>query len=216
MAAPIPIATVRVSCLGKSAYYMGMNMTRILLINDTPMHTGRLSESLAAAGYQVVAEVQSAIDLPRAVEQYRPDVIIVDAESPSRDALEQLCAVNAAAPRPIVMFTEERDQAVIRAAVQAGVTAYVVDGLSPSRLQPLLDVAITRFQEEQQLRSKLENTERQLAERKLVEKAKGILIDKRGMTEEAAYQLLRKTAMERGQRIGEVARNLIDASKLLG
>ncbi len=191
-------------------------MTRILLINDTPMHTGRLSESLTAAGYQVVAEVQSAIDLPQAVEQYRPDVIIVDAESPSRDALEQLCAVNAAAPRPIVMFTEERDQAVIRAAVQAGVTAYVVDGLSPSRLQPLLDVAITRFQEEQLLRNKLENTERQLADRKLVEKAKGILIDKRGMTEEAAYQLLRKTAMERGQRIGDVARNLIDASKLLG
>lgn len=193
-----------------------MTMTRILLVNDTPMHIGKLHDSLAQAGYQVVAEVHSAIDLPRAVEQFRPDVIIVDAESPSRDALEQLCAVNAAAPRPIVMFTEERDQAVIRAAVQAGVTAYVVDGLSPSRLQPLLDVAITRFQEEQQLRNKLENTERQLAERKLVEKAKGILIDKRGMTEEAAYQLLRKTAMERGQRIGEVARNLIDASKLLG
>ncbi|MBS1154147.1 MAG: response regulator [Proteobacteria bacterium] len=212
----MPIAAGCISCLGKSAYYMVMNMTRILLINDTPMHTGRLAESLTAAGYLVVAEVQAAIDLPRAVEQYRPDVIIVDAESPSRDALEQLCAVNAAAPRPIVMFTEERDQTVIRAAVQAGVTAYVVDGLSPSRLQPLLDVAITRFQEEQQLRSKLESTERQLAERKLVEKAKGILIDKRGMTEEAAYQLLRKTAMERGQRIGEVARNLIDASKLLG
>ncbi len=193
-----------------------MKTTRILLVNDTPMHIGKLHASLLAAGYQVVAEVQSAIDLPQAVAQHKPDVIIVDAESPSRDALEQLCAVNAAAPRPIVMFTEERDQAVIRASVQAGVTAYVVDGLSPSRLQPLLDVAITRFQEEQQLRNKLETTERQLAERKLVEKAKGILIDKRGMTEEAAYQLLRKTAMERGQRIGEVARNLIDASKLLG
>ncbi|MDR3411139.1 MAG: ANTAR domain-containing protein [Formivibrio sp.] len=191
-------------------------MTRILLINDTPMHIGRLHESLTEAGYEVVAEVQSAIDLPQAVAQYRPDVIIVDAESPSRDALEQLCAVNAAAPRPIVMFTEERDQAVIRAAVQAGVTAYVVDGLSPSRLQPLLDVAIARFQEEQQLRSKLDASEKKLAERKLIDKAKGILMAKRGLSEEAAYQMLRSYAMERGQRMGDVARQLIDASKLLG
>ncbi len=193
-----------------------MTKTRILLVNDTPVHAGKLRDALAAQGFEVVAEVHSAIELPQAVAAFRPDVVIVDAESPSRDTLEQIAATNACAPRPIVMFTEAREQAMIRAAVQAGVTAYVVDGLSPSRLQPLLDVAVARFQEEQQLRSKLESTERQLAERKLVEKAKGILIDKRGMTEEAAYQLLRTTAMERGQRIGEVARNLIDASKLLG
>ncbi len=193
-----------------------MTKTRILLVNDTPVHVGKLRDALAAQGFEVVAEVHSAIELPQAVAAFRPDVVIVDAESPSRDTLEQIAATNACAPRPIVMFTEAREQAMIRAAVQAGVTAYVVDGLSPSRLQPLLDVAVARFQEEQQLRSKLESTERQLAERKLVEKAKGILIDKRGMTEEAAYQLLRTTAMERGQRIGEVARNLIDASKLLG
>lgn len=191
-------------------------MTRILLVNDTPAHVGRLRDALLAQGFDVVAEVHSAIELPQAVENHRPDVIIVDAESPSRDALEQISVMNSAAPRPIVMFTEERDQAMIRAAVQAGVTAYVVDGLSPARLQPLLDVAIARFQEEQQLRSKLDASEKKLAERKLVDKAKGILMAKRGLSEEVAYQMLRSYAMERGQRMGEVARQLIDASKLLG
>jgi len=191
-------------------------MTRILLINDTPVHTDRLRESLLAAGHEVVAEIYSAIDLPDAVARLQPEVIIVDAESPSRDALEQISVMNAAAPRPIVMFTEERDQAMIRAAVQAGVTAYVVDGLSPSRLQPLLDVAIARFQEEQQLRGKLSASEKKLAERILIDRAKGILMERRNLNEDEAYQLLRKTAMENGQKLADVARSLIDASKLLG
>lgn len=191
-------------------------MLRILLINDNPALLDQLSGALTAQGDEVISIASGASDLTRAVELHRPDVIIVDAESPSRDTLEQICALNEAAPRPIVMFTGERDQSIIRAAVQAGVTAYVVDGLSPERLKPVLDVAITRFEEEQRLKSKLDTAERQLAERKLVDKAKGILMDRRGLSEDEAYKLLRKTAMEGGQRIGEVARNLIDASKLLG
>jgi len=114
------------------------------------------------------------------------------------------------------MFTEERDREIMRAAVKAGVTAYVVDGLAPERLKPVLDVAILRFEEEQALRAKLEATETQLANRKLVERAKGILMERRGLSEDDAYHLLRKTAMENGQKLCEVARTLIDASKLLG
>jgi response regulator NasT len=191
-------------------------MTRVLLVNDTPLHLEKLRASLLADGHEIVAEIHAAIELPAAVERLRPDIIIVDAESPSRDSLEQLSALNAAAPRPIVMFTEERDREIMRAAVKAGVTAYVVDGLAPERLKPVLDVAILRFEEEQALRAKLEATETQLANRKLVERAKGILMERRGLSEDDAYHLLRKTAMENGQKLCEVARTLIDASKLLG
>ena len=190
-------------------------MLRILLVNDNPVLLAQLRAALLEHGDEVVA-VASHSDLNQAVEQHSPDVIIIDAESPSRDTLEQLCALNESAPRPIVMFTGERDQKVIRSAVQAGVTAYVVDGLSPARIKPIMDVAIARFQEEQQLRSKLDESERKLAERKLVDQAKAILMSKRGLTEDVAYKLLRSYAMDRGQRMGEVARQLIDASKLLG
>ncbi|AXK38181.1 ANTAR domain-containing response regulator [Crenobacter cavernae] len=190
-------------------------MTRVLLIHDTPIHIDRLSDALVAAGCDVVAELGSALALAAAVARYAPDMIIVDAASPSRDALAGLCVVSAESPRPIVMFTGERDPSVMRAAVKAGVSAYVVDGLAPERLVPVLDVAIARFDEEQRLRGELDAARRQLADRKWIDKAKGLLIEKRGLTEDAAYQLLRKSAMEQGLRVAEVARRLAEAAQLL-
>lgn len=190
-------------------------MTRVLLIHDTPIHIDRLSAALAAAGCEVVAELGSPLALCAAIARHAPDVIIVDAASPSRDALAGLCAVSAESPRPIVMFTGERDPAVMRAAVRAGVTAYIVDGLAPERLAPVLDVAIARFEEEQRLRAELDAARRQLADRKWVDKAKGLLMERRGLSEDAAYRLLRKSAMEQGLRVAEVARRLVEASQLL-
>ncbi|QDQ28956.1 ANTAR domain-containing protein [Chitinimonas arctica] len=191
-------------------------MLRILLVNDTAKPIAELCQGLEAHGYQVLQAVASPRAMLKAVEEGRPDVVIIDTESPSRDTLEQLAVMNSAAPRPVVMFTPDADQALIRTAVAAGVTAYVVDGLAPSRLAPILDVALARFAEEARLRGKLAEAEQRLAERKLIDRAKGVLMDKRGMSEEQAYQSLRNKAMQQGARLGQVARQIIALADLFG
>uniref|UniRef100_UPI0005240DED ANTAR domain-containing response regulator n=1 Tax=Leeia oryzae TaxID=356662 RepID=UPI0005240DED len=188
---------------------------RILLVNDTDKHLGTLRPALEAVGYEVIAEVSSVRALLHAVEAQMPDVVIIDTESPSRDTLEQLSVMHASAPRPVVMFSDEADQAVIRSAVASGVTAYIVDGLTPSRLAPILEVAKARFDEERQLRERLASAEQQLADRKIIEKAKGILMQKRQLTEPEAYELMRKQAMKQGVKLGEVARQLVAMADLL-
>ncbi|HQR51602.1 MAG TPA: ANTAR domain-containing protein [Methylophilaceae bacterium] len=170
---------------------------------------------MAEAGYTVVAQLSDTADLDRAVGQMQPDVIIIDTESPSRDTLENICVVSRDDPRPIVMFTHDGETEQIRAATRAGVSAYVVGGLASGRLKPIMDAAMVRFEEYQALRNELESTTTKLAERKAVERAKGILMKQRGLDEEAAYQALRKMAMERGTRLGEIARQVIQAAELL-
>ena len=187
----------------------------ILLVNDTDKHLGTLRPALEALGYEVIAEVSSVRALLHAVETRMPDVVIIDTESPSRDTLEQLSVMHASAPRPVVMFSDEADQAVIRSAVASGVTAYIVDGLTPSRLAPILEVAKARFEEERQLRERLASAEQQLADRKVIEKAKGILMQKRQLSEPEAYDLMRKQAMKQGVKLGEVARQLVAMADLL-
>lgn len=187
----------------------------ILLVNDTDKHLGTLRPALEALGYEVIAEVSSVRALLHAVETRMPDVVIIDTESPSRDTLEQLSVMHASAPRPVVMFSDEADQAVIRSAVASGVTAYIVDGLTPSRLAPILEVAKARFEEERQLRERLASAEQQLADRKVIEKAKGILMQKRQLSEPEAYELMRKQAMKQGVKLGEVARQLVAMADLL-
>ncbi|WP_018150520.1 ANTAR domain-containing response regulator [Leeia oryzae] len=184
-------------------------------MNDTDKHLGTLRPALEAVGYEVIAEVSSVRALLHAVEAQMPDVVIIDTESPSRDTLEQLSVMHASAPRPVVMFSDEADQAVIRSAVASGVTAYIVDGLTPSRLAPILEVAKARFDEERQLRERLASAEQQLADRKIIEKAKGILMQKRQLTEPEAYELMRKQAMKQGVKLGEVARQLVAMADLL-
>ncbi|MCW3481326.1 ANTAR domain-containing protein [Neisseriaceae bacterium JH1-16] len=194
----------------------GRPMLRILLVNDTDKPIGTLRDALAGAGYTVIAEVDGAAALLRAVEEQRPDVVIIDTESPSRDTLEQLAVMGHAAPRPVVMFADQREPQAIRDAVGAGVTAYVVDEVTADRLAPIIEVALARFEEETRLRKRLADAEQRLAERKLIDRAKGLLMDKRGLSETEAYELLRRQAMRQGERIAEVARQLIAMVDLLG
>ncbi|GAB7125757.1 ANTAR domain-containing protein [Silvimonas sp. JCM 19000] len=191
-------------------------MLRVLLVTDTAKAIGALRDTLLQQGYDVLPDAVSSTALLRAVEQQHPDVVIIDTESPSRDTLEQLAVMNATAPRPVVMFTHDANQQLIRAAVGAGVTTYVVDGLAAEKLSPIIEVALVRFAEDDRLRQRLAKVEQQLSDRKLIDRAKGVLMDKRGLTEAAAYELLRTQAMKQGQKLADVARQLINMSDLLG
>lgn len=188
---------------------------RILLVDDSEERIEVLRVGIEQAGHQVAAVLTSPFDLLRAVESVAPDVIVIDTESPSRDVLENLFAVTRSNPRPIVMFSGDRASNSIREAVRAGVSAYVVDGLEASRVQPILEAAIARFEEFQGLRAELAEANLKLEERKLVERAKGLLMRARGLDEDTAYGLLRKQAMQQQLRLGEVAERLIAAADLL-
>ena len=189
---------------------------RVLIVDESAEHGEVLRGGLEHAGYEVAGILSSAFDLQRAVERLEPDVIIIDTDSPSRDALEHLCVMGRDQPRPIVMFAADGDAATIREAVRAGVSAYVVDGLEPERVKSIIEVACARFEELQSLRSELAEANRKLSERKLVERAKGLLMKGRGVDEQEAYRLLRALAMNRGKRIGDVAQDVIAAVELLG
>jgi len=192
---------------------MTQDMIRIMLVDDQPERFQVLEEALTAQGYKVVAKV-TADNIQAEVERSQPDVIIADLDNPGRDTLESLQAITRKRPRPIVMFTNDGDAATIELAVKSGVTAYIVDGMSPDRIRPILDVAIMRFREFQTLRSELELTRMQLSDRKLIDKAKGLLM-KKGMDEDQAYHRLRKMAMDRNMKLPELARSIIAAAELL-
>ena len=188
---------------------------RVMLVDEDGERSRNLRGALTLAGYRVVAELQDSMDLPEAVTGLKPEIIIVAADSPSRDTLEHISVTTRNAPRPVVMFTQDGASASIRAAVRAGVSAYIVDGLAPERLQSILEVARARFEAHQEMAQKLADTERQLAERRDVEKAKGLLMKRRGLSEEEAHKELRNLAMQTGKRLGEVAETLIAAAHLL-
>lgn len=188
---------------------------RVLLVDETFERAALLKHALQDAGYKIVAHVSASADLPGLVAELKPDLIILDTESPDRDTLENLCVIKRNQPRPIVMFTHDNDAEKIRAAIRAGVSAYVVDGLKSERLRPIMDVAIARFNEFQAMRMDLEKAESKLSERKDVERAKGILMKQRGCSEEEAYQALRKSAMDKGLRLSEVASQVITVAELL-
>jgi response regulator NasT len=189
---------------------------RVLIVDESPERTAVLREGLERAGYEVVAALASPIELLRAVDEMRPDVIIIDTDSPSRDVLEHVVVISRDKPRPIVMFSSDDAPDAIRDAVRAGVSAYVVDGLEPARVKSIVEVAVARFGEHQRLRAELSEANLRLSERKLVERAKGILMKSRGVSEDEAYQALRRMAMDRGKRLGEIAQQLIDMADLLG
>ncbi|AYC32825.1 ANTAR domain-containing protein [Pseudomonas cavernae] len=191
-------------------------MLRILLINDTQKKVGRLKAALIEAGFEVIDESGLTIDLPARVEAIRPDVVLIDSESPGRDVMEQVVLVSRDQPRPIVLFTDEQDPSVMRQAIQAGVSAYIVEGIQAQRLKPILDVAMLRFESDQALRAQLQAREAQLAERKRIEQAKGILMKMKNCNEEEAYTLMRRQAMSRQQKLIQVAEQIIAMSELLG
>lgn len=173
-------------------------------------------------GYNIVASLPGDVFLAERLAQLQPDMVIVDAESDARDALEHVVMATRDAPRPIVMFTNDNDTSHVRDAVAAGVTAYVVAGLAPERIRPILDVALARFQHEQALRQELADTRQELGElnaelrdRKVIDRAKGLLMQRQGLSEQAAYEKLRKTAMDKGLRLAEVAQRMLDVADLL-
>ncbi|MDD5329735.1 MAG: ANTAR domain-containing protein [Sulfuricella sp.] len=189
---------------------------RVLLVDETFERAALLKHALQEAGCKIIAHVSASADLPGLVAELKPDLILLDTESPDRDTFEHLCVISRDQPRPIVMFTHDNDSDKIRAAIRAGVSAYVVDGLKSERLKPIMDVAIARFNEFQAMRRDLEKAESQLAERKVVDRAKGILMKQRGWSEDEAYQALRKMAMDKGLRLSEVAGQVISIAELLG
>ena len=187
----------------------------ILVIDDDDERAAVVEQGLAGSGYQVAARVPTGGDLGAAVRDVKPDVIIIDAEAPDRDTLEHMRVVGRDTPRPIVMFVDRSDADMTRHAIEAGVSAYIVAGLNPHSVRPVVDVAIARFREVQDLRHELERTKAALAGRKTIDRAKGILMRQRGWSEDAAYHALRKMAMEEGLKLADVAESVVLAARLL-
>lgn len=175
----------------------------------------QLRIGLLENGYNIIAVLPTDTFLGERVAQLQPDMIIVDAESAARDALEHVVMATRSERRPIVLFTNDEDTTHVKDAVAAGVSAYVVAGLAPDRIRPILDVAMARFQHEQQLRRELADARSELQERKVIDRAKGLLMQRQGLSEQGAYEKLRKTAMDRGLKLGDVAQRILDVADLL-
>jgi response regulator NasT len=199
---------------------------RIVVVNTAPgsgehamaaqaSRNTALRIGLLESGYDIVASLPADIFLPERIAQIQPDMIIIDSESDARDVLEHIVIATRDEPRPIVLFTDDQDQSSMDAAIDAGVSAYIVAGLQAERVKPVLDVALARFRRERRLLGELSDTRRQLADRKLVERAKGVLMAKSGITEEQAYQKLRSMAMNRNLKLAEVAQRILDVEDLL-
>jgi response regulator NasT len=189
---------------------------RVLLVDESDERAALLRDALASAGHEVAAALSSPLALLRAVEELQPDVIVIDTESPTRDVLEHVVIVSQSSPRPVVMFASDAGGEAIRDAVRAGVSAYVVDGLDAGRVNSIVEVACARFEEFQRLKIELAEANLKLSERKLIERAKGLMMRSRGLSEDDAYHALRKLAMSRKQRLGDVAQQVLDAADLLG
>lgn len=176
----------------------------------------QLRIGLLENGYNIVAVLPADTFLAERLAQLQPDMIIVDAESEARDSLEHVVMATRDARRPIVLFTNDKDTRHVKDAVAAGVSAYVVAGLSPARIRPILDVAMARFEHEQGLRRELADAKTELHERKVIDRAKGLLMQRQGLSEQSAYEKLRKAAMDKGLRLADLAQRMLDAADLLG
>ena len=194
-------------------------MLKNLLIVVVEADTDRaqsIADGLAETGDHDIRIVAEQSSLARRVAELRPDVVLIDIADPSRDILEELALASGPAERPVAMFVDRSDEQLTRSAIEAGISAYVVGGLRPDRIKPIIDAAVARFHMLQQLRAELAATRAALEERKIVDRAKAALMKARGMDEAEAYALLRKTAMDQGKRIGEIAQQLVTAAGLLG
>lgn len=176
----------------------------------------QLRIGLLAGGFNLVATLPADTFLGERLAQLQPDMIIVDAESDARDSLEHVVMATRDARRPIVLFTNDDDTSHVKDAVAAGVSAYIVAGLEPARIKPILDVAMARFEHEQGLRQELADAKGELQGRRTIDQAKALLIKRQGLTEAEAYDKLRKAAMDKGLRMAEVAQRMLDAAELLG
>lgn len=188
----------------------------ILVIDENPVRTAILEDGLREAGYVNIVRLDSTHELLRRVFSIDPDVILIDLANPSRDVLEQMFQVSRTVKRPIAVFVDRSDTAMIEASVDAGVSAYIVDGLRKERVKPILDMTVSRFNAFDRLSKELEQARSELAERKVIERAKGILMKSRGIAEEDAFAMLRKTAMNEKKKLAEIAQSVVTAAQLLG
>ena len=187
----------------------------VVLIDDNPARAEIVESGLRDAGYVLLARLDGTYDLTTRVSLLQPDVIVISIDSPGRDAIEDLRRTTEQQPRPIALFADRSDPATIAAGMEAGVSAYVVKGLTQDRVQPVVDVAVAHFNRYHSMREELERARLSLVERKTVDRAKGLLMEEKGIGEEAAYKLLRKLAMDQNKRIGEVAQDLLTYAKAL-
>ncbi|MGE5156672.1 MAG: ANTAR domain-containing response regulator [Gemmatimonas sp.] len=188
---------------------------KIVIVDESPIRAAILEEGLREAGYASVMRISEMHSLLARIYALDPDIIVIDLENPSRDVLEQMFQVSRAVRRPIAMFVDQSDAASIQASVDAGVSAYIVDGLKKERIKPILDLCVSRFNAFAKLQDELDRTKSALEERKVIDRAKGILMKLKGLTEEEAYVLMRSTAMREKKKIGEIAQSILTASELL-
>ncbi len=187
----------------------------ILVIDENRLRGAVIEDGLRDAGYENLTVVHDVVGIARRIADIAPDVIVIDLENPNRDMLESMFQLSRAVNRPIAMFVDRSDQASIEAAVDAGVSAYVVDGLKRERVKPIVDMAISRFNAFARMARELDEARSQLESRKLIDRAKGILMATRQISEADAYALLRKTAMNQNRKITDIAESLITAAGLL-
>lgn len=188
---------------------------KILVIDENAIRAAILEEGLRESGYDNVTVVRDMTNLLRSIVDADPDVIVIDLENPNRDVLEQMFQVSQTVRRPVAMFVGESGAEMIERAVEAGVSTYIVDGLKKERVKPILDMTLSRFNAFNRLQRELEDTRRALEDRKVLDRAKALLMERRGLSESAAYHLLRKTAMNEHRTIGDVARSIVTAANLL-
>ncbi len=188
---------------------------KIVIVDESPVRAAILEEGLREAGFSNVVHISEMQSLLARIYSVDPDIILIDLENPSRDVLEQMFQVSRAVRRPIAMFVDQSDSASIQASVEAGVSAYIVDGLKKERIKPILDLCVSRFNAFAKLQDELERAKSQLEDRKIIERAKGILMKVKGLNEDEAYVLMRSTAMREKKKIGEIAQSIITASELL-
>jgi two-component system, response regulator / RNA-binding antiterminator len=209
------------SCRANAGFVGGSDkgkvMTRlsIIVVERDRDRALKIVDGLMASGDHNVVVIAEETGLARRIAEQKPDIVLIDIADPSRDVLEELALVSGPMERPVAIFVDRSDEQLTRAAIEAGVSAYVVDGLQPERIKPILDAAIARFHMFQKIRAELAATKAALEERKIIDRAKAILMKARGIDEEAAYALLRKTAMDQKRRVADIAQQLVMAAGLL-
>lgn len=188
---------------------------KILVVDANPLRAAIIEEGLREAGHREIVVVRATNGLVAEIERHDPDVVVIDLEDPSRDALADMFLVSSHVRRPITMFVDQSDSASIEAAVEAGVSAYIVDGLRKERMQPILQTCISRFNAFRKLREELDEARSQLEDRKLVDKAKGIVMRLKSLSEDEAYALMRRSAMNEKRKLVDIARSIITAAEVL-
>jgi response regulator NasT len=188
---------------------------KIVIIDESPIRAAILKEGLREGGFSDVEHITETHGLLRRIYSVDPDVILIGLENPSRDALEQMFQVSRAVRRPVAMFVDQADAASIQASVDAGVSAYIVDGLRKERIKSILDLCVSRFNAFSKLQNELERAKSDLEERKIIDRAKGILMKAKQLSEDDAYKLMRAAAMRESKKIADIAQSIITAAELL-